>query len=157
MFAILIFPVWKSDLLVVFTINFNVLMHVQICLHSVHACSFLGPRTVLLLILSAAQWGGEVSLDLHCPSWLWEWSEVPTMRLLVVSCASLVSSFTLNLACLLLMTVCPRHMQPQWLLLARSSSCFLTLFLFALFHTRLNALIQPPWSCLHPPHLTALS
>lgn len=36
---------------------------------------------------------------------LWEWTEVLTMRLLVVSCAPVVSSFTLSLACLLLTAI----------------------------------------------------
>lgn len=36
---------------------------------------------------------------------LWEWTRVPTMRLLVVSCAPVVSSFTLSLACLLLTAI----------------------------------------------------
>ena len=37
--------------------------------------------------------------------WLWECTEVLTMRLLVVSCAPVVSSFTLSLACLLLTAI----------------------------------------------------
>lgn len=43
------------------------------------------------------------------PHW-WEGTEVLTIRLLVVSCAPLVSSFTLSLACLLL-TAISMHIQ----------------------------------------------
>lgn len=69
-------------------------------------------RLMLLLIRNAALSGSGVGLSLHFTFQLspaiprlWERTEVLTMRLLVVSCAPVVSSFTLSLACLLLTAI----------------------------------------------------
>lgn len=88
----------------------------------------------------------------------WVWTEVLTMRLLVVSCAPLVSSFTLSLACLLsaAITVHDTRRTLSTAATAASPSMFLFLCLF-LPHTVAHG-DRRLWSglCLYPPHLPTL-